>query len=134
MDQATAEVVHIDMGVAFEQGLMLKTLEQADKRYWESEEWKVSLRDVVSFCSLPSLMVKRESDHLPREDSYFPSLTLLSRRANGLFLLGSLVGTKFKAYSHDNLSLNGSTTHMIGLQQLEEERLGVYAALERCFS
>lgn len=28
MDQATAEVVHIDLGVAFEQGLMLKTPER----------------------------------------------------------------------------------------------------------
>lgn len=28
IDQATAEVVHIDLGVAFEQGLMLKTPER----------------------------------------------------------------------------------------------------------
>lgn len=28
MDQVTAEVVHIDLGVAFEQGLMLKTPER----------------------------------------------------------------------------------------------------------
>lgn len=28
VDQATAEVVHIDLGVAFEQGLMLKTPER----------------------------------------------------------------------------------------------------------
>ena len=28
IDQATAEVIHIDLGVAFEQGLMLKTPER----------------------------------------------------------------------------------------------------------
>lgn len=32
IDQATAEVVHIDLGVAFEQGLMLKTPERVPFR------------------------------------------------------------------------------------------------------
>ena len=31
IDQSTAEVVHIDLGVAFEQGLMLKTPERVHK-------------------------------------------------------------------------------------------------------
>lgn len=31
MDQTSAEVVHIDLGVAFEQGLMLKTPERVLK-------------------------------------------------------------------------------------------------------
>jgi ataxia telangiectasia mutated family protein len=31
LDEATAEVVHIDLGVAFEQGLMLKTPERVSR-------------------------------------------------------------------------------------------------------
>lgn len=39
IDEATAEVVHIDLGVAFEQGLMLKTPE----RVCLSDHWILSM-------------------------------------------------------------------------------------------
>lgn len=41
IDQTTAEVVHIDLGVAFEQGLMLKTPERVCL-------WQTFINDVKS--------------------------------------------------------------------------------------
>lgn len=49
LDQVTAEVVHIDLGVAFEQGLMLKTPE----RVLANSFFSFNITDVVSpsyFC------------------------------------------------------------------------------------
>lgn len=46
IDEDTAEVVHIDLGVAFEQGLMLKTPERVRDRN----------HTIVMFATTPSVL------------------------------------------------------------------------------
>lgn len=47
IDQTTAEVVHIDLGVAFEQGLMLKTPERV---CFYTTLFVVLFTDVYFYC------------------------------------------------------------------------------------